>query len=97
MPALAGAFGRSSSFRLRVPRKSRNDELRPLMSRPLMSPHVWKLKADVEMRVVEVAQQAPYADAVGRLRCFHGIDFITALTILVELHDLRRDADGARN
>lgn len=49
-----------------------------------------KQKADVEARVIEVAQQAPYADAVGRLRCFHGIDYITALTILVELHDLRR-------
>jgi transposase len=52
--------------------------------------HLEKQKADVEARVVEVAQEAPYVDAVGRLRCFHGIDYITALTILVELHDLRR-------
>jgi transposase len=52
--------------------------------------HLEKQKADVEARVIEVAQQAPYAEPVARLRCFHGIDYITALTILVELHDLRR-------
>jgi transposase len=52
--------------------------------------HFEKIKTDVEARLVEIAQQAPYAAAVGRLRCFHGIDYITAISILVELHDVRR-------
>ena len=47
-------------------------------------------KAEMEARLVEFAQQQPYDAAVARLRCFHGIDYITALTIVVELHDLRR-------
>lgn len=52
--------------------------------------HLEKQKSNAEARIVEVAQEVPYAQAVGRLRCFHGIDYITALTIVVELHDLRR-------
>ncbi|MFI5308180.1 MAG: IS110 family transposase [Polyangiales bacterium] len=52
--------------------------------------HLEQLKAQTETRVAELAQQAPYAAAVGRLRCFHGIDFITALSVVAELHDLRR-------
>ena len=38
----------------------------------------------------DVAQQEPYAERVGWLRCFRGIDTITAMTILAELHDFRR-------
>lgn len=39
-----------------------------------------------------LATQAPYAEAVGHLRCFRGIDTLTALSILAELYDLRRFA-----
>lgn len=41
-------------------------------------------------RLEEVAQQEPYRERVGWLRCFRGIDTITAMTILAELHDFRR-------
>lgn len=37
-----------------------------------------------------IAGQAPYAEPVGWLRCFRGIDTITAITILAEIHDFRR-------
>jgi len=36
------------------------------------------------------AQEAPYREPVGWLRCFRGIDTVTAMTLLAELHDFRR-------
>ena len=48
-----------------------------------------RLKAFDE-RIEEIAAESPYADAVGRLRCFRGIDTLTALSIVAELHDIRR-------
>jgi transposase len=36
------------------------------------------------------ARQAPYAEAVGWLRCFRGIDTLTALSVAAEIHDWRR-------
>jgi len=36
------------------------------------------------------AQEPPYAEPVGWLRCFRGIDTLTALSIVAELHDWRR-------
>jgi transposase len=36
------------------------------------------------------ASQAPYAEAVGWLRCFRGIDTLTALSVVAEIHDWRR-------
>jgi transposase len=40
--------------------------------------------------VGSVAQTEPYRQAVGWLRCFHGIDTITAMTWLSELHGFAR-------
>jgi transposase len=40
----------------------------------------------------ELASQEPYAEQVGWLRCLRGVDTVTAMTILAELHDLRRFA-----
>ena len=37
-----------------------------------------------------IGAAAPYAAAVNALRCFRGIDTVTALTLLAELHDFRR-------
>jgi transposase len=37
-----------------------------------------------------VSTQEPYRKAVGWLRCFRGIDTVTALTVVAELHDFRR-------
>lgn len=44
----------------------------------------------LESRVEEVAQSEPYAEKVGWLRCLRGVDTITAMSILAELHDFRR-------
>ena len=40
--------------------------------------------------IVEISTKAPYEVPVGWLRCFRGIDTITAMTIVAELHDFRR-------
>lgn len=37
-----------------------------------------------------ICQEDPYREPVGWLRCFRGIDTITAITIMAELHDIRR-------
>ena len=40
------------------------------------------------------AQQAPYREPVGWLRCFRGVDTRTALAVVAELHDVRRFASA---
>lgn len=46
--------------------------------------------ANLESHMYEVAQQAPYREPVAALCCFRGIALVTALTIVAELHDIRR-------
>jgi transposase len=46
--------------------------------------------AGLDAQVGAMAGEAPYREPVGWLRCFHGIDTVTAMTIVAELHDLRR-------
>lgn len=48
-----------------------------------------RLKA-LDVRLNEIAAAEPYRDAVGWLRCFRGIDTLTAIVLLAELHDFRR-------
>jgi transposase len=43
---------------------------------------------DAQLQVV--ATTAPYAESVAWLRCFRGIDTLTAILLLAELHDLQR-------
>jgi transposase len=43
-------------------------------------------------RLEAIASNAPYAEPVGWLRCFRGIDTITAISVVAELHDWRRFA-----
>jgi transposase len=45
---------------------------------------------ELDARLAEVAAQEPYRTPVGWLRCFRGIDTLTAMLILAELHDFRR-------
>jgi transposase len=45
---------------------------------------------EVEVALKELAEQPGYREAVGRLRCFRGIDTVAALTLLAEVHDFRR-------
>ncbi len=45
---------------------------------------------DLDARVLEVATTEPYREQVGWLRCFRGIETLSAMLILAELHDFRR-------
>ena len=51
--------------------------------------------AELDERLGEMAQTDPYREPVGWLRCFRGIDTLTAMLILAELHDFRRFASAA--
>jgi transposase len=44
----------------------------------------------MEQRVEEIAQQPEYREAVQKLRAFRGIDYLTALALVVEIGDFRR-------
>src|SRR5262245_32669738 len=44
----------------------------------------------LDARLAAIAEPDPYRAAVGWLRCFRGIDTLTAMLILAELHDFRR-------
>jgi transposase len=45
---------------------------------------------ELDARLADLAQTAPYCEPVGWLRCFRGIDTLTAISVLAELHDFRR-------
>jgi transposase len=45
---------------------------------------------EFDARLAETADTEPYRERVGWLRCFRGIDTLTAMLILAELHDFRR-------
>jgi transposase len=45
---------------------------------------------ELDVRLAEIAETTPYREPVAWLRCFRGIDTLTAMLILAELHDVRR-------
>ena len=45
---------------------------------------------ELDARLTDIAQSEPYREHVSWLRCFRGIDTLTAILILAELHDFRR-------
>jgi transposase len=45
---------------------------------------------ELDARLTDIAQTDPYREPVGWLRCFRGIDTLTAMLLLAELHDFRR-------
>ena len=45
---------------------------------------------ELDVRLAAIADDDPYREPVGWLRCFRGIDTLTAMVILAELHDFRR-------
>jgi transposase len=49
---------------------------------------------ELDARLAEVAETEPYREHVGWLRCFRGIDTLTAMLMLAELHDVRRFASA---
>lgn len=46
--------------------------------------------AELDAALAEVAETAVYREPVATLRCFRGIDTLTAVTILAELHNFQR-------
>jgi transposase len=46
----------------------------------------------LDRQLTDIAVQDPYREPVAWLRCFRGIDTLTAIMILAELHDFRRFA-----
>ena len=49
---------------------------------------------ELDARLAAIAETAPYREPVGWLRCFRGIETLTAMLILAELHDFRRFASA---
>ncbi len=49
---------------------------------------------DLDEHLSAIAQTEAYREPVGWLRCFRGIDTLTAMLILAELHDVRRFASA---
>ena len=45
---------------------------------------------ELDAQLVAVARADPYRDPVGWLRCFRGIDTLSAVLLLAELHDVQR-------
>lgn len=50
-------------------------------------------REELHTSIAEIAASDPYRESVGWLRCFRGIDTLTAMVILAELHDVRRFVD----
>jgi transposase len=48
--------------------------------------------AEIEAKLLALAQEEPYKERVGWLRCFRGIDTVTAMIVLAELHGFERFA-----
>jgi transposase len=48
--------------------------------------------AALDARIAEVGQRAEYREAVGRLRCFRGVDTLTAMVFVAELYSFGRFA-----
>ena len=44
----------------------------------------------LELQLAEFGSQEPYRQPVAWLRCFRGIDTVTAVSLVAELHDFRR-------
>jgi transposase len=52
--------------------------------------HLEARRIELDARLADIAETEPYRERVGWLRCFRGIDTLTAMLILAELHDFRR-------
>ena len=47
-------------------------------------------QAELEKEIEAFAQQSPYAEPVGWLRCFRGIDTLSAMILVAEIVDFQR-------
>ena len=53
------------------------------------------LLASADARILERSLEAPYVDAVGRLRCLRGIDTLSAMVLRTEVCDITRFASAS--
>jgi transposase len=74
----------------------RSIQLPQSVSQGVLENYLWaieqvqeRLRA-IEAKLEDVAGEDPYRERVGWLRCFRGIDTVTAMTLLAELHDFSR-------
>ena len=49
---------------------------------------------ELDARLAEMAEREPYREPAGWLRCFRGVDTLTAKLSLAELHNFRRFASA---
>lgn len=49
-----------------------------------------QLRDELDAKIESIALRPSYADAVGRLRCFRGIDTLAAMVLVTEIGDFRR-------
>lgn len=47
-------------------------------------------RRNLDEKIEEVSKQSPFREPVERLRCLRGVDTLTALSLLVEIGDVRR-------
>lgn len=52
--------------------------------------HVEERLRTLDAHIEQASQLPAYAEVVGALRCFRGIDTLTAMTLVAELHDFMR-------
>lgn len=52
--------------------------------------HLEERLRGLDEKLATVSEKDPYREPVGWLRCFRGIDTLTAMTLVAELHDFRR-------
>ena len=52
--------------------------------------HCMQRLASLDKQVAQLAEREPYQEVVGLLRCFHGIDTLTAITMITEIFDFGR-------
>lgn len=58
--------------------------------------HLEERRKTLEQRLDQIAEQEEYRIAVARLRCFRGIETLTALSLQAELLDFRRFPSGEK-
>ncbi len=51
-------------------------------------------RLQLELRMAELGSRVPYREPVGWLRCFRGIDTVTAVSLVAELHEPGRFASA---
>jgi transposase len=56
--------------------------------------HCMQRMDSLDKEVEQLAQSEPYKEIVGVIRCFHGIDTLTAISIITEIFDFGRFASA---